>query len=305
MQLTAPGWHHASAAKLLVVPQQLTVLGWTERVGGPALATSDGDVEAVSRRSLAGDGSSLDESTHDATTSDSTFPGDGASCVRTGHCGESGGRVVGNSNPRRPGHGVCRRLASGRSHHRLPRHLSGQRSSGCSVRMRVDAMCMEPHREVLDLPEDSGRVDLGDLTLYATRPRPRINHVVCPATRDEDDDTRDALRMLQGTPEWERFGRSAAPDLPVVSQWLRAGTSINLFGSIRRVLSPLDVGTAGLVSSRPVTYEGFHLRLRRDVSGTEQTVSVLLQVSDGPAHSGLRMRRDAEGRWQLVEMFAR
>jgi hypothetical protein len=170
-------------------------------------------------------------------------------------------------------------------------------------RLRIENLCFRPLDRDLPVPPESRIVDLGTVDVEHARPRLRLDHDMCQATREEDSETRLLLETVASDSTWLAFAeRHPDTQAPVSSFWLRWGSSISLFGRERDVLSPLQTGTSGLpTAANRQTYKGpfFVVSLR---PARETTVlSVIAATNPGSfSESLVATFQRSVGGWALM-----
>jgi hypothetical protein len=172
-----------------------------------------------------------------------------------------------------------------------------------TYRMRVEGLCLDLLERSVTVSTESPATDVGTLVVEHARPRLRLDHDICQATKEEDSETRFLLEAVASDSVWVAFGlRNAEPGAPVSSVWLRWGSSVTLFGEERTVLSPMDTGTSGLVTvaDRRI-YEGLFYAVSVDLAGANAVLTVLSREGPGTFKDGVlaTFRRTLEG-WTLA-----
>jgi len=170
--------------------------------------------------------------------------------------------------------------------------------------LRVATFCMIPVERPIVVPVDSSIVDVGTLILAHARPRPRLNHQVCRATRTEDAETRAMVHALEENPEWRSLGETVDSAIPVSSEWIQWGEPVTVFGVSRPVLSPFNVGGHGLMGAPP-TYAGPFLSVDRwDGPGYWLLTATVWRVGQGARQLSARLRPSGSG-WSVSAVAVR
>lgn len=107
-----------------------------------------------------------------------------------------------------------------------------------------ERLCLRRSEVEIVVDSASAAVDVGDVRTEPLRPRPQRTHMLCPPMPDEDARTRELLALVAADSTWIEFGsRHTRSEMPATSQWLFWGSSVELFGVDRNVLSSVAVGT--------------------------------------------------------------